>query len=1311
MSLPLHAVVISWEGFGEKARAIAQALEGAVERITVIYSNKAGTPENGPGTWVQVPQSCYFGAKFQTSLDLVDDTETMLQIQADAHSDDWPALAAACRQCFAQHGNIGIWTPDINWTPWPSEVVGRGLVWQTNLLMVDQTDGIVWAIHPTLYPALRALDYTRNNLGWGIDWIALLETRKLNKMAVRDLSIKVQHPKTRGYHNAEAAQHMKNFIGQLVVQDQLAILALHDKLEARKTAVTEAAQSRTQNIFTSRPATETAFMPTPFFPNNPDLQISETFIVAGNIYIKASGKNIASSVAVDVSGRQLPLEQMDTMPPLEYITQSIPLAAWSNDTVYQQLNDLEDWQVEGWNTLRVIPDFTAIDQEITLESSLTIEPSDGPRVFLVSLAQHRAQGYLIVRLSDSSGNIVHEMRDPFDPSHKGGETAGGYQHIEMGLPQSTQPLHISLHIDSKNSTAATASEPPVFFVARPRLRAAGATILSAEVTQSDTATTDTKWYHARIESAPNGVSTEIALVAGKDRQKLMSLPAVEVSLINDWGHIVEFKVEHDLPATVWIKDMPQLSMDLKSGHNSVIIPTQFLTGRHTFLELRDATGTISLWRNWFLPRRQLTPLDTLHAETKGPYPSDLFAQSPARFEAMRNHIANGVDAKLLPQLSIAVEALEAGYDNLKLKPLSFPKVKSPDVSIVIPAHNKVKVTYACLAALLLAWNKTTFEVILVDDASTDETAEIEKLVSGITVIHNEEAQRFIRACNAGAAKARGEYVVLLNNDTEPTTGWLDELVAAFDRFPDVGLVGSKLLYPDGALQDAGGIIWGSGDPWNYGSRQNPNDPRFSYARQADYLCGAAMMTTKKLWDQLDGLSSYLEPMYFEDTDFAFKVRDAGYTTWYVPSSVVYHYEGMTSGTDTSKGYKRYQEVNRPKFKRQWAKAFKNFSKVGTMPDLEKDRGIIGRVLFIDYTTPMPDQSAGSYAAIQEIKLVQSLGYKVTFLPENIAYMGKYTSELEKMGVEVITAPFYFSMDQFIEARGREFDAFYITRYHVVNATAPKIRSVNPQARIIMNNADLHYLRMLRKAIGENDEAQKEAARLVQEQEFAAMRSVDVMLSYNDREHAVIEAQSEGAINVMTCPWVLECPDTVPPREGRAGLSFLGGFQHHPNVEGIEWFTKNVMSRLEQEGSDIVLSIYGSRMGDNIKKLASPLVDPVGFVEELNDAYDTHMIFVAPLLSGAGIKGKVLAALASGIPCILSPMAAEGIGLRHGRDCLIADTPEEWVAAIHQLQNDAELWQKLSDNAHDMAKTQFSFENGRKQMRAAFESADLFGQLD
>ena len=216
-------------------------------------------------------------------------------------------------------------------------------------------------------------------------------------------------------------------------------------------------------------------------------------------------------------------------------------------------------------------------------------------------------------------------------------------------------------------------------------------------------------------------------------------------------------------------------------------------------------------------------------------------------------------------------------------------------------------------------------------------------------------QRFIRACNAGAAQARGRYVALLNNDVEVTAGWIDALIDAFDRFDNVGLAGSKLLNPDGSLQDAGGIVWGSGNPWNYGNAQNPHEPRFGYARQADYLSGAALMMPKKLWNKIGGLSSYLEPMYFEDTDLAFKVREAGYSTWFVPSSQVYHFEGMTSGTDVSTGFKKYQEVNRPKFKRRWARAFGQFGTEGTAPDLEKDRGIVGRVLFIDYAPAAPGQ--------------------------------------------------------------------------------------------------------------------------------------------------------------------------------------------------------------------------------------------------------------------------------------------------------------------------------------------------------------------
>jgi GT2 family glycosyltransferase len=689
------------------------------------------------------------------------------------------------------------------------------------------------------------------------------------------------------------------------------------------------------------------------------------------------------------------------------------------------------------------------------------------------------------------------------------------------------------------------------------------------------------------------------------------------------------------------------------------------------VSIRDLSGSQIFLQQPVLTRRLLTPHDVMARESCAPLPTDLTVRANHRYQALRAHLDNPVPGLTSESLSTAAKSLDLTYETVQLKPISFPEVTTPKVSVIIPAHNKVNVTYYGLCALLVAHNKASFEVIVIDDASTDETADLENIVSGIRVVRNSEPQRFIRSCNAGVAKARGEYVVLLNNDTEVTVGWLDALIDGFERLDNVGLAGSKLLYPDGTLQDAGGIIWGTGNPWNYGNQANPWEPRFNYARQADYLSGAAMMTTRAIWDEVGGLSSYLEPMYFEDTDFAFKVREAGYKTWFVPSSVVYHFEGMSSDTDTSKGFKRFQEVNRPKFKRRWARAFAPFGKEGQQPDLEKDRGIVGRVLFIDYTTPREDRDAGSYAAWREIELVQSLGYKVTFLPQNLAHMGHYTEALERSGVEVITAPFHLSITEFLERHAAEFDAVYITRYYVAQDTVDHIRKHAPKAKILLNNADLHFLRELRAAVSTDDPSRLAAMHSVREQELEMMKSADLVLSYNEVEHAVITSHTDGQARVMTCPWVVDIPENMPPLTGRRGLSFLGSFKHHPNVEGVEWFCKSVMPLLEK--SDAHLTIYGSGMDDTIRALASEAIDPVGFVEDIADAYDRHRIFVAPLLSGAGIKGKVISAIAHGIPTVLTPVAAEGIGLRPGHDCMIAERPEDWGTAIMQLMDEDTHW--------------------------------------
>jgi GT2 family glycosyltransferase/glycosyltransferase involved in cell wall biosynthesis len=725
------------------------------------------------------------------------------------------------------------------------------------------------------------------------------------------------------------------------------------------------------------------------------------------------------------------------------------------------------------------------------------------------------------------------------------------------------------------------------------------------------------------------------------------------------------------------------------------------------LSLKDNSGSVVVFEAHQLMPSIVTPEDVMRRESVAPFPTALFAQTPMRYAALKAALTHAKPGTDLPQLAHALSILEGGHENVSLKPLRLPVVMNPDVSIIIPAHNKVEVTYLALCSLLLAHNQASFEVIVVDDASTDATSTLDHLVEGITVIHNTTAQRFVRACNTGAEAARGTYITLLNNDVEVTTGWLDALIDAFARFDNVGMAGSKLLYPNGDLQDAGGIIWGSGNPWNYGNRQNPNEPRFNYARQADYLCGAALMVRTDLWRALGGLSAAMEPMYFEDTDLAFKVREAGYTTWFVPSSIVYHFEGMTSGTDVTSGFKKYQEINRPKFKRRWAAAYASHGTEGHMPDLEKDRGIVGRVLFVDYAPPRADKDAGSYAALQEMQLVQSLGYKVTFVSTNMAHLGSYTETLQKMGVEVIYAPFYMNVTEYLTQHASEFDAFYITRYYVGQAVLQTIRALAPKAKVIFNNADLHFLRELRAAKTEGDQGKLDRARQTRTEEMDIINNVDVVLSYTDIEHSVIQAYTDGQASVLKCPWVVKVPDTIPPVDQRRGMSFLGSYRHHPNAEGITWFVRNVMTALQGTGCDMPLTIYGSGMTDDIRALASDLVTPQGFVTDVSDAYHNHRISVAPLLSGAGIKGKVLSALAHGIPCIVSPIAAEGIGLRSGHDCIIAEHPNDWVKAITALQTDDDLWLSISQNARSYMRDSYSFAQGRDMMRAAFEAADIY----
>jgi len=991
---------------------------------------------------------------------------------------------------------------------------------------------------------------------------------------------------------------------------------------------------------------------------------------------------------------------------------TVSTAGEHGEMVESGINQLPDWSLIGGDTLHIRISEPNQGLSIEVMRELQVETLVRERwVFECLIASHRASGSLEVTCRHDDTTKTYSV--DFDSSKTGGLHPEGYLSATLDLPMEIGRSEISLSI---NHVVFTPDDNPnasdtYYFVANPQIYQHGfrSHLVPRELKEHQAPGPRGLLYRGRVSqfSSPQDSCMMLSLGDGKVYEVFSPLNN-EVTLKEDYSHTLVVRADREGMYSLFVNGEFCELVRISREDTQLRIPSQWLRGEPVLVEVRDGSGSQVFLRLPMLPPRHLSSAELLLQETKPPFPTDLTVRANHRYQALREHLEQPVKGVTTDMLLRALRTLDRNHETLELEPLEFPIVNDPVVSVVIPAHNKVQVTYYALCALLLAHNSTSFEVVLVDDGSTDETTEIEHLVSGITVIHNAEPLRFIKACNRGVSEARGKYVVLLNNDTEVTVGWLDALVDAFTRFEAVGAVGSKLLYPDGRLQDAGGIIWGSGNPWNYGNGQNPWDPRFCYTRQVDYLSGAALMTTKTIWDEVGGLSHYLEPMYFEDTDFAFKVREAGYKTYYVPSSVVYHFEGTTSGTDTSRGFKKYQEVNRPRFKRRWAKDFARHGEEGIQPDLEKDRGIAGRILFIDYTTPREDRDAGSYAAIREIELVQSLGYKVTFLPQNLAYFGSYTEELQRSGVEVITAPFYRSLADFLADRAEEFVAAYITRYYVAADTVHLIRKYSPKTRILLNNADLHFLRELRTAVIENDEARLEVMRDIRDQELAIMRSVDLVLSYNEVEHAVISSHTDGKVKVMTCPWVVDIPIHVAPLADRAGVSFLGSFKHHPNNEGVTWFCREVMPQLETQ--KLKLSIYGSGMDDEIKGLANEWIEPVGYIEDVADAYQQHRVFVAPLLSGAGMKGKVVHALAYGIPTVLSPTAAEGIGLRHGHDCLIAKTTQEWVDSITLLTEDDELWKAISAAARSYAASQFSFAAGKEKMMAALEAVDLFSHI-
>lgn len=583
---------------------------------------------------------------------------------------------------------------------------------------------------------------------------------------------------------------------------------------------------------------------------------------------------------------------------------------------------------------------------------------------------------------------------------------------------------------------------------------------------------------------------------------------------------------------------------------------------------------------------------------------------------------------------------------LYYKKLVVPKYDKPEVSIVIPVYNQFHFTYHCIKSIIQNTKNLSYEIIIADDVSIDKTAKISKYIKNIIVNRNETNQGFLLNCNAAASRAKGRYLHFLNNDTQVSTGWLKSLFDLMERDSTIGLAGSKLIFSNGTLQEAGGIIWNDASGWNFGRGDDPSKPEYNYVKEVDYISGASIMISKSLWDEIGGFDTRYVPAYFEDSDLAFEVRKHGKRVVYQPKSEIIHFEGISHGTDVSSGIKSYQLKNKEKFIEKWENVLKaEHQNPGENAFIARERG--GKkptVLMVDHYIPTFDKDAGSRTMYHFVKLLIDAGFTVKFIGDNFGRIEPYSTIFEQMGVEILWGENYLlRWRDWIEENGEFIDFAFLARPHISMKYIDIIKT-HTNAKIIYYGHDLHYLREQRAFELTGKSEHKKMSEYWKPRELKLMKKADVAFTVSSDEQRIMneELQEQKAV---VCPIFFydDFSDKPIDVKEKKDLLFVGGFSHLPNIDAVKWFMSEIWPEVSKKLPGAKFYIVGSNPTKEIKAYSTGRVIVTGFIsdEKLKKLYEKCRVCVIPLRYGAGVKGKTLEAMYHRISIVSTSIGLEG----------------------------------------------------------------------
>ncbi|PST84876.1 glycosyl transferase [Pedobacter yulinensis] len=622
-------------------------------------------------------------------------------------------------------------------------------------------------------------------------------------------------------------------------------------------------------------------------------------------------------------------------------------------------------------------------------------------------------------------------------------------------------------------------------------------------------------------------------------------------------------------------------------------------------------------------------------------------------------------------------------ERIPLSELSFETEADVKVSIVIPVFNQVYFTLNCLRSLRLHLPAgIAAEIIVVDDCSTDDTAAQLQQIAGIRYIRNDENSGFIQSCRRGIAQSRGFYIALLNNDTLVQPGWLENLVGALENDETAGAAGSKLIYPYGLLQEAGCVLFNNGRSVNYGRHDDYRVSKYNFRRPVDYISGASLLFRRSDYEKLGGLDTSYTPAYYEDTDFCLAVQHVlGKKVIYQPDSCLVHFEGISSGKVSKKGnVKSFQEINKKRFLNKWSAELAGYPTSGKDVRLAAERHMPGRKLvFIDSYLPRFDRESGSYRVWQLLNMMQELQLKIVFVPGNGQPEAPYYKMLCDAGIEVLLRyrgkrHFYAQVKAACKAA-----AWVWACRPELNRRFSFVRNGRPELQWIYDTVDLHYVRMEREGVLHQNAKVLKQADKYKELELKLARAADVTVCITATEQQVL--QQQGISNTTVIPNIhLVRHENGLPFQQRAGLLFIGSYDHTPNRDAAKWLVKEIMPLVWRSEPDVTLTLLGNNPTAEIRSLAEARVVVPGYIADISAYFQQSRVFVAPLRYGAGMKGKIGQSLEYALPIVSTSIGVEGMNLEAEQQVLVANDAQEFAERILELYRSEALWQRIHDNA-------------------------------